>query len=332
MDSYSLRDSLAQRAHARRHKKWEGRRGFVTDEGWPFRLDIPLEYQDWILVVVCTLVVFLWCLPCFCGRMHTPCSRRFTNWVYTRLHVFYWGVLYITLFIVMLAVGILPDWTMPDFLGYVSRFVVWVLRKTQSMIISGCILAGFMMALKFRERVLFATGMEHITVFRWGIFEAFGFKGKQRPVELFIWKVDGLQSSAAKLLKANDIFVECHLDSNEPMRTRVHNNAGHSCIIREPLQLNINESSPSNMLTLLVKDQALLTSSELARLSLSTRELLSIEDQTGKRRIAFDYSENYFVPLGLSPTGTIWLAVAPVEEWDDSERTPLVKDDSLLTC
>jgi len=319
-------------AASTRSEQWVGRRGFVTDEGWPFRLDIPVEYQDWILVAVCVFIVGLWCLPCFCGRIRNRCSRAFTNWVYTRMHVFYWGVLYLTLFVVMFMVVILPDWRMREFLAYTGRFLHWVLVHVQKLITCVCIIFAFWLAIRFRERVALVAGMEHITIFRWSFSEALGFKGKQRPIELFIWKVEGLQSATSKVLKANDIFVECHLGFNEPMRTRVHNNAGRSCNIHESLQLNINESSPGALLTLLVKDQTLMSSSELGKLAITTRELCGIEDQTGKRRASFDYSEDFFVPLSLSPDGTIWLAIAPVDDMDDSERTPLMQDDSLLTC
>jgi len=324
--------TVVQVANSLRRKKWHGRRGFVTDMGWPFRLDIPREYQDWIIVAVCVLLIGLWCLPCFCGRMRNRCSRPFTNWVYTRMHVFYWGVVYFTLFILMFMVTVLPDWSMREFLDYSGRFLHWVLVHVQKMIVSACIIIAFMMALKFRERIALVAGMEHMTLFRWGVLDFFGFKGKQRPIELFLWKVEGLQSSNTKILKANDIYIEVHLGYNEPMRTRVHNNAGTGCILRETLQLNINEDSPADLLTLLVKDQTVMASSELARLNLATREMCGIEDQTGKRRRFLDFTEEFFVPLSLSPQGTIWVAIAPVEDWDDSERTPLIHDDELMTC
>merc|ERR1712087_509156 len=135
-------------------------------------------------------------------------------------------------------------------------------------------------------------GMEHATVVRFDWREYLGFfKGKKRPIEVFLWKVEDLQSSAAKIMKSNDIFVECHLGHNEPMRTRVHNNAGHSCMIKESLQMNIDESASG----------ALMTSSELARVMLSTREVCGIEDQTGKRKIDFQYSKENFIPLTLLP-------------------------------
>lgn len=89
------------------------RRGIVYDR-WPFRLDIDTEYQDWILVATCVLVFGIWCTPCICGRLSNPCSRCFTSWVYTRLHVFFCIVSYLNLIILMLVIGILPDWTVNE--------------------------------------------------------------------------------------------------------------------------------------------------------------------------------------------------------------------------
>merc|ERR1712032_1503477 len=97
------------------------------------------------------------------------------------------------------------------------------------------------------------------------------------------------------------------------------NNAGQGCIIKETWQLNIDESRPGSLMTILIKDQTLLASAELGRLVLSTAEVCGIEDQTGKRRTNFTYSSEYFVPLNLSPMGRIWIAVAPV---DDSFENP----------
>eukprot|EP00437_Effrenium_voratum_P009238 CAMPEP_0181430244 /NCGR_PEP_ID=MMETSP1110-20121109/17620_1 /TAXON_ID=174948 /ORGANISM="Symbiodinium sp., Strain CCMP421" /LENGTH=116 /DNA_ID=CAMNT_0023553547 /DNA_START=697 /DNA_END=1047 /DNA_ORIENTATION=- len=116
------------------------------------------------------------------------------------------------------------------------------------------------------------------------------------------------------------------------MRTRVHNNAGSEAVIRESFQLNIDENSPDTLMTLLAKDQSLLTNSEIARLTLSTRELCGIEDQTGKRRSTFSYDEDSFLELSLNPSGKIWIAVAPVDEAAEEERSLLLQEDSLLPC
>jgi hypothetical protein len=252
--------------------------------------------------------------------------------VYTRLHIFFCVVTYINLVVLMFTIGVLPDWTVNQFVEYMVLFVSWLLIHLEKLITSSAILFGFFLLVRFRERIALAAGMEHVTVFRWNWRDALGFGTKKRPIEIFIWKVDGLHSSSGKVLKANDVFVECHMGHNEPMRTRVHNNAGSSAFIKESFQLNIDEASAGTLMTLLIKDQSLVTSSELARLMLSTREICGIEDQTGKRRVAFTYSSEFFVALDLSPCGKIWLAIAPVEDGDSEERAPLIDEDSLVTC
>lgn len=308
------------------------RRGIVYDK-WPFRLDISVEYQDWILVGMCFLIVGLWSLPCITSRMHSKCTKDFTKWVYTRVHVFYWTIAYLSLFLVMFTIGVLPDWTVDEFGQYLELFVKWVLEHLVKAITSCTIIFGFLIVYKFRERVLVAAGMEHIRLFRWNWHDPLGLSSKRRPIEVFMWKVDGLLSSGGKMMKANDVYLECYLGDNEPMRTRVHNNAGRGCVVKESVQLNIDENCPTELLHILVKDQSLLASSEVARLVLSTAELCGIEDQTGKRRSGFTYSQEYFVPLSLSPSGQIWIAAAPVDDLDDGETQSLLEEDSIgLTC
>jgi len=310
------------------------RRGLVFDK-WPFRLDISVEYQDWILVGVCICLLFIWCIPCICGKMRNKGSRKFTAWIYTRLNVFFWTVTYLNLAILMLTIGVLPDWTVNEFFFWLTLFISWILIHLKKMITSAAILAAFFLLFRFHERIRMAAGLEHVTVIHFNWREYLGLSVKKRPVEVFIWKVEDLHSSAGTkgLVKPNDIFVECHLGDNEPMRTRVRNNGGTSCIIRESFQLNMNENESSTLMTLLVKDQALMINTELARLMLSTRELCSIEDQTGKRRVNFTWGEESFVCCNLSPSGRIWIAIAPVEDNTDEEARPLMVDeDRLVTC
>lgn len=306
------------------------RQGIVFDK-FPMRLDIPTEYQDWILVSVSILLVVLWCLPCLCGKLRNSCARKFTQYIYTRLNIFFWTVTYINLAILMLTLGCLPDWTMNEYMHYLLLFVTWVLIHLKKMIISAAIIGGFFFITKFQEKIRIAAGLEHITVIHFNWREMLGFSLKKRPVELFVWKVEDLQGSSGKVYKPNDIFCECHLGDNEPMRTRVHNNAGTSCIVKESFQMNINENDTGCLMTLFVKDQTLVMSTELARLTLSTREICGIEDQTGKRKVDFTYSEDSFVCLSLLPRGKIWLAIAPVEDMDE-EKAPLIREDSLVNC
>lgn len=308
----------------------EERQGIVYDK-WPFRLDINTEYQDWILVASCVFLTTIWCLPCLCGSMKNTVTKRFTSCVYTRLHSFFYVTTCINLTILMFTIAILPDWTVDEFVVYLAAFISWVLIHLQKLIYSMGIMFGFFLLLRFRERIMVAAGMEHMTLIRFSWKEMLGMTGKKRPVEIYIWKIDDLESARGKLVKPNDVYVECHMGFNEPMRTRVHNNAGSACIVKESFQLNIDESSSSSLMTLLVKDQSLLTSAEIARLILSTRELCGIEEQTGKRQMALSYDEHCFVPLKLFPRGKIWLAISPVDDVDE-ERAPLMNEDALVTC
>jgi len=303
----------------------------ITFDKWPFRLDIAVEYQDWILVGMCFVLAALWATPLFCARIQGPLAKAFTNWVYSRMHVFYVSVLYVSLFIVMFTVGVLPDWTVDQFVVYLYKFICYTLEHLENMVISAGICTGFYVAFSMRKRIALAAGLDHITVLRWSWRDVIGWNTKRRPVEIFIWKVEETKSASRKLLKANDLFIECHMGSNQPMRTRVHNNAGSGCVVKESFQLNIDESETDTLMTLCVNDQGMMASSEVARLTLSVRELCGIEDQTGKRRIEFTYCEDCFVALSLNPQGKIWIAIAPVDERETDEDTPLMEDDAI-TC
>jgi hypothetical protein len=306
----------------------------VTIDKWPFRLDISTEYQDWILVGMSIVLVALWCLPCICGKMRNKTAKGFTKWVYTRLNVYFWWITYINMFILMFTIGVLPDWTVNEYFQWMMAFITWVLVHLKKMCTSAAILIGFFLLIRFQEKILVAAGLEHVKWYHFSWREMLGLPVRKRPIELFIWKVEDLHNNGAKIYKPNDVFVECHLGDNEPMRTRVHNNAGTSCTIKESFQMNINESESNTLMTLLVKDQALMVSTELARLVLSIREVCGIEDQTGKRRVHlsdFNYSEDHFVALSLRPHGQIWIAIAPVEDMDE-EKKPLMREDEIIQC
>jgi len=305
------------------------RRGIVFDK-WPFRLDIPTEYQDWILVGVSCFLLCLWCLPCICGKMRNSCSRGFTSWIYTRLNIYFWAITYVNLALLMFVLGLLPDWTVNEYGEYLLAFITWVLLHLKKVIMSCAILAGFVILMKFQERIKVAAGLDHISMIHFNWRQSIGLSVRKRPIEVFIWKVEDIQSSTNKIYKPNDIYIECHLGDNEPMRTRVHNNAGTSSVMKESFQVNINESESATLMTLLVKDQALMVSTELGRLVLSTREVLAIEDRTGKRITSFTYSKENFEELSLVPRGKIWIAVAPVDDMDEDKK-PLLRDDHA-TC
>merc|ERR1719482_512703 len=127
------------------------REGIVFDK-WPLRLDKCVEYQDWILVAVSGIVLMLWCMPCICGQMRNTVAREFTKFIYTRLNVFFWTVTYLNLLIMMLTIGILPDWTVNEYVQYLVLFVSWILIHLKKMIISAAICVGFLWSSSSRPR------------------------------------------------------------------------------------------------------------------------------------------------------------------------------------
>jgi hypothetical protein len=231
----------------------------------------------------------------------------------------------------MCTIGVLPDWTVNEYLLSLLHFVSWTLDNLVKIIQCIAIIAGFALFWKFQDRVRTAAGLDHVTVFNWGWRDIICCGSRKRPLEVFIWKVENIQSSA-KVYKANDLFVEAHFADNEPMRTRVHNNAGQSAVLKESFQMNLNERDTGAQFTLVVKDQAVLGASELARLVLAGREVLDIEAKTGKTDTIFSYSKDFFKELKMTPQGSIWIAVAPVDDQPDEERKPLMKDDTLTIC
>jgi hypothetical protein len=309
------------------------RQGLVFDR-FPFRLDISVEYQDWILVAVSFFLVSLWTAPCVCGRMRRKCSRRISEYLYTRLHSFFWYVTYFNLAVLMFTIGVLPDWTVNEYLIYLLEFTKWVLLRLKKIIISAAICVGFLLIIKFQSKLRTAAGMDHVSLIHFNWKEFLCINVKKRPIELYLWKVEDLH--ATKLYKAQDLFIECHFGDNEPMRTRVHNNAGTSCEIKESFQMNMNESDTSALMTLLVKDQSMIGSTEIAKLTLSTREICSVEDATGKRRMTFRWGQedDAFVEMSMLPHGKIFIAIAPVCEEDDEKQALLSekREDALMTC
>jgi len=179
------------------------------------------------------------------------------------------------------------------------------------------ILLVFYVLIRFKERIAVAAGVEHITFFRWGQWNPF-HRANWRGVELVIWKVEDLPSGA--ILKPNDVFIELHQGQNEPSRSRVHNNAGSSAVLKESFQLNIDTNYQAEMLTLLVKDQEIFGNSVLAKLHVPIADVIQWEAQTGRTGDDYTFHESCFLQEKLVPRGRIWLRVSYVDE----EREPLV--------
>merc|ERR1712151_331624 len=137
---------------------------------------------------------------------------------------------------------------------------------------------------------------------------------------------------AGDLFSANNGFVEVSMGFNDEMKTRVHNNAGSSCVLKETLQLNWDEEDEDDRLLLQVKNQKLVGAAELARLHLDSDQLKKIRNDSiqclpaGKMP---SWTEGQFIKMDMMPRGTIWFRISPVEDETYSHGN-LVQD--LTTC
>ena len=95
-----------------------------------------------------------------------------------------------------------------------------------------------------------------------------------RAVEIYLYKVEEL--TASNLVNPNDVFIEMSLGMNEKVRTRVHNSAGSSCILKECLQMNYDPNEEDDKLVVQVKNQDMLLASEIGRIEFGNRDINQI--------------------------------------------------------
>lgn len=147
--------------------------------------------------------------------------------------------------------------------------------------------------------------------------------------EVILWKVEDIPSGP-NTLKPNDLYVEAHLGENEPSRTRVHNNAGSSCTLRQTFQKNIDKNDPEEPMYLHVKDSALVGNTKLAECKITTQQIIEIYKQTGYVNADYQFGQpSDFVQKKLEPSGSIWLRVNILQ--DDEDQRPLI-DESRGWC
>lgn len=280
-----------------------------------FHLDIDKEYQGWILIFASMTAIWLFCLPCYCAGMSWAPSRKFASWVSQRLPVFYVFITLINGTWIFLVIQWLPDYTFANYLGIVAKCMGWMAAHMLKWAASLVMIIGFAIVVAFKERIALLLGVDHKQIFNCKARDCLSCWGSSRfrAIEILIWKVEDLPS--ADLFSANNIFVEMYLGYNETMHTRVHNNAGSDCIIKESAHLNFDEDDSDEKLVLFVRNQQVVGAQELARKEFSAEELqklLAKARGSPEQRVAWN-NESFDGPIQLMPRGRIWLKVMPVE-------------------
>merc|ERR1711920_441667 len=101
---------------------------------------------------------------------------------------------------------------------------------------------------------------------------------------------------------------------NEPMSTRVHNNAGSGCILKECIQVNFDKEDDEETLFIFVRNQKVMGTQELARAEITTETLKKwVRSSKGSDEIRWE-ANTFPDPITLIPRGRLWLKAVPFDE------------------
>eukprot|EP00931_Biecheleriopsis_adriatica_P086925 TRINITY_DN61472_c0_g1_i1.p1 TRINITY_DN61472_c0_g1~~TRINITY_DN61472_c0_g1_i1.p1 ORF type:complete len:315 (+),score=87.63 TRINITY_DN61472_c0_g1_i1:94-1038(+) len=296
-----------------------------------YRVDIDEEFQGWILIFASITAIWLYCLPCYCAGMSYSPARKFASWISQRLPMFYvWMTMFNALFL-FLVVTWLPDWGFGQYIEVCLAAAAWTVAHMLKWATSIAIILAFAFVVAFKERFALMLGLDHKQIFNCKMRDCLTCWTSTRfqAIEVQIWKVEDLPS--ADLFQANNVFVEAHLGYNETMKTRVHNNAGSDCILKETIQLNFDEDDEEEKLFIFVRNQQVMGAAELARVEISTGDLKELVRKGGRNsnQIITWSQESFGEPLGLIPRGNIWLRASVV---DDENFTMSSYAQDMATC
>lgn len=184
-----------------------------------------------------------------------------------------------------------------------------------SMSIALLIMAFF--AFVFKERVAVILGIDHHYLVRFKFRDLLHcLKGSSRfkAIRLNVYKVEDLPSS---YFLANNLYVEFFLGYNQPVKTRVHSNAGSGCIIKESVQLNYDENDDGDSLLIFVKNQKALYTHVLARKEIPADQLRKLvrgeQAQFGPQSWEPEHFQEQDA-LRLISQGKLWLTVTLVTD------------------
>jgi len=280
-----------------------------------FRFNIDQEFQGWILLFATLTAIWLFCLPCYCAGLSFAPFRRFAAWMQQRLPFFYLTMCCVNAVFMFLILTWLPDWTYLDYIKTVLSFAGWTASHLMQFATSIAMIAAFCIAVAFKDRIALMLGIDHKTLFKCKVRDCLNCwsTARFRPIEVSIWKVEDLTS--ADLFSANNVFVEFFLGYNEKVTTRVHNNAGSGCLVKETLQLNFDEDDDEETLFIFVRNQKVVGAQELARAEIPTEKLKHMVSQGRMTELRWD-ANCFKEPVQLIPRGKLWMRAVPLDDED----------------
>lgn len=290
-----------------------------------YRLDIDVEYQQWLLGFATLTAVFLFFLPCYCSGLSCQWARQFSNRMHRHLPKFVVLMAMFNAGWMFLLITWLPDYDIPGFIKAAVKAAGFTVSNVLLFAGNFVHIAAFVFVIVFRDRIALVLGVEHLQLFKFkakDVCQCFS-GGSYRAIEVSIWKAEEL--IAGDIFNANNVFVEVHYGMNEVMRTRVHNNAGSECIIKERIQVNFDEGDDDEIMYIFLKNQKVMGASDLGRIDLNGTEVRRIEQLS--RQTQMNWNVNNFIKKSLHPTGSIYLRIDPV---DEEQGSGLLRD--LTTC
>jgi len=277
-----------------------------------WRLNVDEEYQAWILLFASILALNVFCLPCHCAGSGWSSIRRLANFVQQRLPYYLLVAAMFNVGLMYVIVEWMPDWEFSDYTKCVGKVVGFLAKHAVKMVASAAMIGAFIFVVAFKDRFLKVAGIEK-NIFRFKLRDVFG-SGNLRAIEIQILKVEDVQNKS--LFAANNIFVEANLGYNEPMKTRVFNNAGTSCSMKSTLQLNFDDEEEEEVLYIVVRNQKVVGAEEIGRKELTAEEIVRIEKECATKRSNDPWAPGSFVERELMPRGKIYFRIQPVDDED----------------
>lgn len=274
---------------------------------------------------------------CFAGALFCmvvlwaiPFMKPFNRCCETRLYKVFPLITLVNLGIFVVTLHRLHTVSFNDLFFSSVEILEIVIAQVEAVLL-GC--AGFLVLLvlwKFKDRLLEVLGVENAKHLI-GEFRDWATCWSMRrfhPIELFIWKVDGLACS--KLHSHNDLFCEVSLGYNVNLRTRVHHRAGNGCIMKESIQLNFDPYDTEGRLSLVVKNQDVINSTEICSIQLGVGQIQRLQEQFSadgylgwgasqtSEAVTAAWAPSRFLGMDLIPSGKIYVRFSPVEQDEDA--------------
>ncbi len=126
----------------------------------------PVEYQDWILLFFTFGFVWALVFPIWLAGFPQQKARSLAAFLQRRLNLYLFLVCVSALFLFLLIIAILPDWTIDAYFEYVGIGFSEFGKHVSIFASSGTIILLFFLAFLLRDRIKILLGIENVYLFK----------------------------------------------------------------------------------------------------------------------------------------------------------------------